>query len=374
MSLAIAQMDLYQYGGAPLLIVGIVGCILSLLIFSTKNLRKNPCSIYFIAYNIANLCQICTSFLQAILAYGYNIDIASSNTFLCPFICYIGYVFDILSPFYLTLASIDRMLVTSRNARTRQRSTTHLAYKCIICGTICWILFHIHALISFRIIEIIPNYYICYSGSNVYLAFANYYALTKTITIPILMLICEIIVFVHFIFVSMVLLADWLPKSYHINQVTIIALGVWGIIQYESVIQVELIIVFVHFIFVSMVLLADWLPKSYHINQVTIIALGVWGIIQYESVIQVELLMLIKLISILVDSIAIGMYFQIGKHAYATQHHTTYFTISAFFAIFLLVLKPVMLLLISHVRQERLNNAVFDSWTPTSGYASVGGR
>ncbi|CAF1444545.1 unnamed protein product [Adineta steineri] len=185
-------MNLYQYGGAPLMIVGIAGCILSLLIFSTKNLRKNPCSIYFIAYNTANLCQICTTFLQAILAYGYNIDISIASIYFCPFICYIGYVFDILSPFYLILASIDRMLVTSRNARTRQRSNNHLAYKSVICGTICWMLFHIHIFFFFRIIEIIPNYYICYSGSITYLTFANYYGLTKTIIIPILMLICEV--------------------------------------------------------------------------------------------------------------------------------------------------------------------------------------
>ncbi|CAF1386367.1 unnamed protein product [Adineta steineri] len=185
-------MYLYQYGGPLLMVVGSVGCILSLLIFSTKSLRKNPCSIYFIAYNIANLCQICTTFLQAILAYGYNIDISVSSISSCRFICYIGYVFDILSPFYLILASIDRMLVTSRNARTRKFSNNHLAYGSVISGTICWILFHIHIFIFFKIIEVIPNYYICYTNSNVYLAFANYYGLIKTIIIPILMLIFEV--------------------------------------------------------------------------------------------------------------------------------------------------------------------------------------
>ncbi|CAF1363953.1 unnamed protein product [Adineta steineri] len=185
-------MYLYQYGGPLLMVAGSVGCILSLLVFSTKSLRKNPCSIYFIAYNIANLCQICTTFLQAILAYGYNIDISVSSISFCRFICYIGYVFDILSPFYLILASIDRMLVTSRNARTRKFSNNHLAYGSVISGTIFWMLFHIHIFIFFRIIEVIPNYYICYTNSNVYLAFANYYGLIKTIIIPILMLIFEV--------------------------------------------------------------------------------------------------------------------------------------------------------------------------------------
>jgi hypothetical protein len=32
------------------------------------------------------------------------------------------------------------------------------------------------------------------------------------------------------------------------------------------------------------------------------------------------------------------------------------------FAIFLLILKPIMLLILNKIRQDRLNNAVFDSW------------
>jgi hypothetical protein len=36
-------------------------------------------------------------------------------------------------------------------------------------------------------------------------------------------------------------MADWLPKSYILNQVTILALGLWAIIHRGSVIQVELV-------------------------------------------------------------------------------------------------------------------------------------
>jgi hypothetical protein len=36
-------------------------------------------------------------------------------------------------------------------------------------------------------------------------------------------------------------MADWLPKSYTLNQVTILALGFWAIVNRGSVIQVELV-------------------------------------------------------------------------------------------------------------------------------------
>ncbi|UJR34592.1 hypothetical protein I4U23_027368 [Adineta vaga] len=54
------------------------------------------------------------------------------------------------------MASIDRMFLTSKNALTRQRSTSHLAYKSIIITSIFWLIFHIHALILPNIIQIYP--------------------------------------------------------------------------------------------------------------------------------------------------------------------------------------------------------------------------
>ncbi|CAF3407269.1 unnamed protein product [Rotaria socialis] len=130
----------------------------------------------------------------------------------------------------------------------------------------------------------------------------------------------------------------------------------------------------IHFFCISMVLMAEWLPKSYLFNQVTILALGLWAIVHRESVIQVELLILIKFFSIILDSIAIGMYFQIGNQSYSVGVHYVYFVISAVFAIGYLILKPVMILLLNKVREDRLNNAAFGMWTPASGYMPVDGH
>ncbi|UJR32333.1 hypothetical protein I4U23_019796 [Adineta vaga] len=134
------------------------------------------------------------------------------------------------------------------------------------------------------------------------------------------------------------------------------------------------VILCTHFIFVSVVLIADWLPKAYLLNQVTILAIGILAIIHHESVIEIELLILFKFISIIIDSITIAMYFDIGKSASSPSRKSAYFTISVSFAIILLILKPIMLLVLIKIRQERLNNAVFESWTTRSGYTPVGDR
>lgn len=64
---------LYQFGGPILIFIRSISCILSLIVFTKKNLRKNPCSMYLIAYNIVNFILIYASILMVTLSAGYSI-------------------------------------------------------------------------------------------------------------------------------------------------------------------------------------------------------------------------------------------------------------------------------------------------------------
>jgi hypothetical protein len=93
-----------------------------------------------------------------------------------------------LSPFYLILASVDRVLVTSTNAGTRRHSIRRLAYMCISGVTLFWVLFHIYTLVSIDIIQVAPNYFVCYFTSDIGLLFMSYYTLIiKAILVPLIM-------------------------------------------------------------------------------------------------------------------------------------------------------------------------------------------
>ncbi|CAF1047067.1 unnamed protein product [Adineta steineri] len=193
LSLISIQTNLYKYGGPILMILGTVSCVLSLIVFTKKNLRKSPCAIYLVAYNIGNLLQIYTTMLIAILSFGYNIDPSVYSLSFCHFRYYIQFLSNALSPSYLILASIDRILITSPNALTRQRSTLHLTYICIIGVTLFWSSAHIHTLFLTYISEPIPSVMICTCQSGFYLAFVNYYIiLVQNILIPLLMIILGI--------------------------------------------------------------------------------------------------------------------------------------------------------------------------------------
>ena len=189
-SLGLAQTYLYQFGGPILTTLGTVSCILSLAVFSKKNLRKNPCSIYLIAYHIASLLLIYTTVLPQTLAKGYNVDPTTNNLVFCRFRFYTTLLFDVLGPSYLVLASIDRILLTSRHALTRQRSTPRLAYVCILSVTLFWLLAESHTLALCQIFVRGPDSNFCYFQQGNYTAFVSYYTVVvKGLLLPLLLLI-----------------------------------------------------------------------------------------------------------------------------------------------------------------------------------------
>ncbi|CAF1280224.1 unnamed protein product [Adineta steineri] len=188
-AMRLVEKYLYQFGCPILMLIGTISCILNLIIFTQKNLRKNPCSLYFIGYNLANFLYIYSSLLSLTLGVGYNIDPSAYNLIICRLRLYTVILFNCLSPFYMILASIDRILITSPNALTRKRSNRRLAYICILVGTCFWMVFHSHALIATNIIQLAPNYFLCYFSPGVYFVFVSYYSIMKEIVALLLLTI-----------------------------------------------------------------------------------------------------------------------------------------------------------------------------------------
>ncbi|CAF1465618.1 unnamed protein product [Adineta steineri] len=189
-TMKLVEKYLYQIGCPVLIVIGTISCIINLIVFSQKNLRKNPCSIYFIAYNLANFIYIYSSLLSLTLNIGYKINANIYHLALCRVFLYTVALFNSLSSFYLILASIDRILITSRNAITRRKSTRRLAYLCIIVGTLFWALVHAHLLIFSTITQITPNSFLCYYQPGIHLTFMGYYSIIKEISALLLLTIC----------------------------------------------------------------------------------------------------------------------------------------------------------------------------------------
>ncbi|CAF2743117.1 unnamed protein product [Rotaria sp. Silwood2] len=183
---------LFRFGGLILVVFGSIGCILNVMVFSQKSLRKNPCATYLAVENIFNLLFINSLLLSITLESGYSIYFTSKNIVLCHLCYYTSLFSNVLSSYCLILASIDRVFVTSPNASTRQRSTLRFSYFCIIGGTIFWMLFHSPSLVFTNITQIGENIYMCFYHVGFYLAFISFYSIIKESSSTLLLLICGI--------------------------------------------------------------------------------------------------------------------------------------------------------------------------------------
>lgn len=164
--------QLYTTLGSILIITGTVGSISCCTVFAEKTMRPNPASVYFIAYNIANLIRLWQSLFLSLMSY-HGFDPINRHVFFCKIHFYIQLVLFMLTPYYLILTSIDRTLVTSSNKRIRERSTLRLTYRSIAGVTVVFFLFFIQLFAFVNIHPIYPNVFICYLPAGTYRLFMS---------------------------------------------------------------------------------------------------------------------------------------------------------------------------------------------------------
>jgi hypothetical protein len=187
---------MYRYGNPIIYIVGIVGNLLSALVFFKRSWRKNVCVFYFTVCLFINLTSLNSNMIASMFITGFNINLQNSSVILCKLFFYVSFVTSILSPNILILASIDRLLISSQNVDTRLYSSKRLAYFSISISTFFWIVFNFHILIKVNIQQFGVSDFVCYYDlSNFYTNFVSYSTLFITILYYLLMIILIILAF-----------------------------------------------------------------------------------------------------------------------------------------------------------------------------------
>lgn len=173
-----------------MLLGGTLSSIVGVCVFARKRLRKNPCSVYLICLNTANLLYVHSFVILLILSVGFDIDIPSLNDFNCKSAMYFTALFDSLSFSYLIQASIDRTMITSINVSTRRQSTRKFAFISVCSVTLFWCIFHLNGAIMSGVVSMSSNISLCLSKSEEHERFIAYYSLIiKGFLAPVLMTI-----------------------------------------------------------------------------------------------------------------------------------------------------------------------------------------
>jgi len=123
--------ELNRYIPLPFLIIGTIGNILNISVFTRPLLRTNPCSLYFVSGSVLNLLSLYVGLITPFLGL-YSLDPTQKINILCKLRFYLRLTTITLSTWFILIACFDRYLSTSTNLSFRSLSSVRLAKRVII--------------------------------------------------------------------------------------------------------------------------------------------------------------------------------------------------------------------------------------------------
>ncbi|CAF4762978.1 unnamed protein product, partial [Rotaria sp. Silwood1] len=102
------NLQLNRYFPLPFLILGTIGVILNIIIFTRRSLFINSCTHYLLGNTIANFVVLYWVVITRILSDGYKIDPSTTSDTFCKVRYFFTYVPRTLSTWCILLACADR--------------------------------------------------------------------------------------------------------------------------------------------------------------------------------------------------------------------------------------------------------------------------
>jgi maltodextrin utilization protein YvdJ len=109
---AIAARWISVIGGSTLLIVGTIGSLFNIAVFSHRSLRNCSYSWYILVAAFFDLITLDHPLLLRILSDGFGLDLVSMNNIYCKLRFYTGQISSFVPITLICLAAIDRWAVS----------------------------------------------------------------------------------------------------------------------------------------------------------------------------------------------------------------------------------------------------------------------
>lgn len=186
-SLQNVQVQLLRYMPLITIITGTIGNILNCLIFTRRSLRRNSCSMYFLASSIANFFGIGFGCVTRLLS-SFNINPPLSQMALyCKTKTFLTYIGLAASTWFIVGACADRYASSASTVRIRSFSQVKVARRVVVLISILVILVYFQMNFCFDGSVQAAN---CYPSSPICNTFNDFNLLvTYSLFPPILMFI-----------------------------------------------------------------------------------------------------------------------------------------------------------------------------------------
>lgn len=128
-----------RYGMTGYLILGNIGLILNIAVFSQRISARNPCLLYLLSMSICGLIGLNISTIPYIYALDHSNPL-KNNLFLCRFQFYLRHAFNQLMRTFFVIACADRYACSSKQAKIRAFSRDIVAVRAIPAVVLFWLL------------------------------------------------------------------------------------------------------------------------------------------------------------------------------------------------------------------------------------------
>jgi hypothetical protein len=134
-------------------IFGTIGCIGNLITFTSRQMRQSSAALYLLCVTASQLVTIliCVGIRVTYDHSGSNL--LNQSAVFCKFRYYLAVALPSLASYYMFLATLDRFLCTSDNARIRTWSQIKVAKRLAAAMLIVGVTMPIHILILFNIYD-----------------------------------------------------------------------------------------------------------------------------------------------------------------------------------------------------------------------------
>jgi hypothetical protein len=136
------------------LVLGAIGLMCNVFVFTRPTLRRQPCSLYFFASTCYNFYVILVVIPVRILSNNFNIDSANYNLGCCKIETFSFYTARTISCWLIASASIDRFLHSSGTVSIRQLSSLKTAKLIIVIISVTVPVLYSHMIGYFEITNV----------------------------------------------------------------------------------------------------------------------------------------------------------------------------------------------------------------------------
>ncbi|CAF1474552.1 unnamed protein product [Adineta ricciae] len=170
-----------------LILFGSFGNVFNIIIFTRRELRTNPCSLYFLIGSINDCFVIGFGLLTRYLADNWDIDLSIVNNTFCKIRSFLTYPSLDFALWSVVLASIDRYLSSSPIVRFRRLSNLSIARKATLITIIVIYLSYTHTLVFYQKI-LTSNGISCTIISRGYFLFLTLFGSIISYILPIILM------------------------------------------------------------------------------------------------------------------------------------------------------------------------------------------